>query len=424
MSPLVLLSVLVACSGPTLEDTGDTAGPPTSDLLGAVVDPVLGAAVVSGASVLVSTPAGFLTGTSAEDGTFTIPVVLSEEPLWVTAWAEGRTARTYQLERLDQSPQPLVFALPLQDIADYEGASVSISGSVSGQPAGSRVCFYWSGPVGEHCVDSPGNDELAISFTARFLQAEPPWGLSVLAVDASDGSPYSGTVLSTTSGHLRVELLGDPTRTLVVRTDQPEVGNKPLSSHDPYHEDVAGRTHVGELRAVGGTAAWTGLTTEVIALVDGLELTLPYVPAPGAQNRVELTLSRTVGTGHYAWADLPLVAGNPFEVDLLDGPEVDKVDFAPGTVLEWDAIPEAEDFLLQVQGDSGPSWELHTRQPTLGFPAFPEGFDTTQLFETGQSWSLRSRARDDGDWDWVTGEVDPMGAYRATVTQGGKAKWE
>lgn len=425
MSPLVLLFALVACDGPTIEDSGDTAGPPTADLLGAVVDPVAGGAAVPGASVLVSTPDGFLTGSSGEDGSFTVSEVLSEEPLWVTVWAAGRTARTYQLERLDEAPQPLVFSLPRQRISDYEGTSVQITGTVSGQPAGSRVCFYWSGPTGEYCMDSPGNDELHISFSATFLQADPPYGLSVLALDASDGSPHTGTVVSTPGGSITVDLLEDPTRVLVVRTDQPEVGNKPLTSHDPYHEDVAGRTHLGELRAVGGTATWTGVTTEVIELADGLELTLPYVPSPGKQNRVELYLSRTVGTGHYAWADVPLVVGNPFEVDLLDGPEVDKVDFAPGTVLEWDAIPEAEDFMLQVVSeDDAPLWELHSQQPTLGFPTFPDDFDGSQLFGGGESWNLRSRARDDGDWDWVTGEVDPMGSYRATVTQGGKAEWE
>ena len=66
---------------------------------------------------------------------------------------------------------------------------------------------------------------------------------------------------------------------------------------------------------------------------------------------------------------------------------------------------------------------MHSREPAITFPPFPEDFDGTALFASG-TWDLRSRARDDGEWGWTGTDLDPMGAYRATVTQGGSASWE
>lgn len=422
---VLLLSLLVACSGPaggTDTDSGDLL-PERAELSGIALDPH-GELPVAGARVVVQQGEVFVTATTGADGTFAVPELLADTPLAVTVAAEGRVASTYAGVVLADEPVPLAFSVPRR----HPVAAVEIPAriTVDGVSAGSEICAFWAGIGGEHCVSSPGNDAVELAFAAQFPEARDPYGVFVAQRSVSTLAIERGMFVAIRVGDAtrRVTLPADAPVELVVTTNQPEVADDPLDSFDPYYEDRAAVTHLGRHYVLGSTPLRTGTSVDVEVTDTSLVVTVPHVVVPGQQNRVQLMLSRTFATGHYAWADLPIETGaRELAVTLLDGPEVETSPHVLGDTLTWDEVPDASDFQFRATVDGDAVWTVQTRQAELTLPTFPEAFDPALLFEGTARWELASRSRGGPDWGWGETHVDPMGWFWETVTAGGSLRW-
>ncbi|MBN2798295.1 MAG: hypothetical protein JXX28_04045 [Deltaproteobacteria bacterium] len=410
---------LLACNSPeTPADTADTGeGPAPVEVRGVAVSPDDGAPLV-GARVVLQGQRGAAIGETDADGAFALSVV---EPSMVTVFAEGRTAVSYAGLAEEPRSQSLVFPLAWRSPWDAPHLTLPVHLVVDGQEAGTRVCARWSGIVGEHCVNSPGNDPLDLSFEVQVAPDVARVGLVVVQESVAHGEVQAGASLVWLPSDTRkqVELSAAEVRTLTVRTNQPEVADAPLDSVDAYHRDRAASVHLQDFQRPGATLTLSGRARAVEVVGEELVISLPYLGVRAATERVSLDLSRTYATGHRALADLPLAAAEG-GVALLDGPDVAIGAWSLGDPLAWHAAAGAEDYRLALYEGEALAWEVFTHQTRLELPALPEDVDASDLFTSG-TWELSSRAG--ARVGWARQAIDPAEPRWETITRGGSARW-
>jgi hypothetical protein len=421
LEALTLLT-LCACPGPT--DTADSEGPPALvDLWGTVSDPYLALTPVDGAWVLLDLGDEQLGVRSGADGSFSIPGLPADQPVALTVALEDHMAVSYTGLLLGELEMPLDLRTHARDPDSYATETMTISGTVSGAPAGSYVMFF--GPTDadldtsylDYVQVSP-DQSVAYELRPELVLPGDDYVLSALAYDASSWevvASSAGTVSWGGSESLDFVLDPDALQSLGVVAVPPYLdGQQVAAIPEEYCSSIA-ITHLGE-----SMSTTTGYNLNCEAGAANFDLTIGWVPVDGYTDRLQLYLFDDISTGTYAYGSLPIPDGaTSMDAILLDSPILSTHDeMSQGSTLSWEPIDDVTGYMLYgYDGDGSLAWYLYPGDDSTSFefPRFPADFDTSIILEDGD-WAVISRhlVYDDD------GLLDQSEPYTGSITHGGQ----
>lgn len=394
-------------------------------LSGIAAESVLGVDTpIAGMNILVDLGTSFLTATTGADGMFELQVPKGQ-PITVTGYAAGRTAVTFAGIVADEEEMPLDFWSTYVDYADYEIEAMTVSGTIAGAPVGSLVAFYGNDQFGAARFSVENEEPVAFSFETTLYGETETIDFTATAFDATTGEVLDSVIVSAPRGDetpLEVVMPGVAPTVLTVTANAPSLNGVPLESIDATYGYISAGTLIGDFYNdyVGGIA-FTGFAQDP-AITDGVfTATVSYVPMPDRQNVLRILLNSDFSdpASNFAIANIDLEPGaTTASVELLDSPKIVSGDvFEPGATISWEPVEGAEDYKFAVIENNVAVWWIMTRNTSVTFPRFPEGFDTSAI-ATGGGWMVR--ANTGAFWKFEPGQwVGHVYEWSAGLTTGG-----
>lgn len=425
-----LISGAVACSSSdTTPEPGPDGGTTGVTLEGVVMDYFL-QEPLAGAAMFVDTGTEVLTGESGADGTFAIDGVPADEPVTVTALAEGRWAQSFAGVTPSELTAPLGFVLLATDYALYQPTQMTVHANVTGALADDYLFVYGGNDQGGNSfMQVPSADPFTIHFVADVYPNQTDVTFTFASLDPSNAEVHAlghETLDVQSEVTVDVTIESTPATTLELQLNRPSLDGAPFADPDPDYTHIVGITHLLEaFNDPMGSMALTGFSTTAEWSGDDLNVGIPRVVVPGFHESVRVVLSEDfeAPAAPTAFANVPVDDGNqPMVVELLDSPTVaDKADFEPGATISWEPVAGADDYNFMVIADDQPVWWIITHDTEVTFPAFPADFDQSRLPVAG-GWIVRARK---ASFDWYSTDfiAGPDDYVYVSVTTGGTASW-
>ena len=403
--------LLTGC--PVSDDDDDGGG---IDLQGTVVDPYLDDAGVSDAWIIVDTGDELMSTRSANDGSFVLPELPRDEPIVLTVAGSERRASTYLDMVLAEQELPLQLSCSYREATYYDAPMMVVSGTFTGAPVGTWVIFSGEGMLQYDYFYAESSSPTEFQFEAQLDPGTEEYFFTAMAFDGETGEPRAAgavTVEVAPQVDVEMELAYDETVSMTVSASQPRLDGEPLTTLDPTYTSSLGMVYVGK-----GYGSFVGWTLGWEATDDGFELDVRTAVMDDQQPRIALYLSEDLTARRaFSYAMVPIEPGaTELEVDVLDSPLLEGDDtFEPGATVSWAPVDGADSNTLYVMDGDAPTWWLFAGEPTFPFPRFPDGFDSSMLFEDG-TWTARSYHR-----TLVDGELDTTQPYLVSESPGGDA---